>query len=146
MLASAGEPSLSIIWGDQPRGDGIEMDARGLYLPAKDTGEATLGMAGLCEAEEPKGPGKANLGAAWLLEAEEVGIGGEKGSGGYCVTDACLLMVDAGEMDGGGGSSSPNDTPRARSFASLSSSTYLCQAERQLLASCPDQGPGELKG
>ena len=57
------------------------------------------------------------------LDADDVGIGGENGSGGYCVTEAWRLMADvAGEIDGGGaGSSSPIDTPRARSLASMSS-------------------------
>jgi hypothetical protein len=30
-----------------------------------------------------KGDGNGKPGIAWLLDAEEVGIGGEKGSGGY---------------------------------------------------------------
>ena len=80
-------------------------------------------MPGLCVADVTNGLGKGNPGIAWLLDADEGGIGGENGRGGYCA-----IEVDAGEIDGGGGSSSPNETPRARSFASLSSSTYLFHA------------------
>jgi hypothetical protein len=71
---------------------------------------------------------KGNPGTAWLLDAEEVGTGGENGRGGYGAIDGCLLAVDAGEIDGRGGSSSPNETPNARSFASFSSSTYFFHA------------------
>ena len=114
--------------GDQACGDGIEMDARGLNLWPKGPGDAPVGIPGLCVADVTNWPGNGNPGIAWLLEAEEVGIGGENGSGGYCAIDGCLLVVDPGEIDGGGGSSSPNETPSARSFASFNSSTYLFQA------------------
>jgi len=58
-----------------------------------------------------------------LLVADEVGSGGENGNGGYCVIDACLLISEPGEMEGGGGgSSSPIDTPSARNFSSINSS------------------------
>lgn len=71
----------------------------------------------------------------WLLEAEDVGIGGENGSDdGKCVIDACRLMVEPGETDGGGGSSFPKETPSALSLASCSSSTYLFQAIEAKLA------------
>lgn len=61
----------------------------------------------------------------WLLEADDVGKGGENGRGGYCI-EACLLIFDtAGDfVGGGGGSSSPKDTPSARSLASWSPATY----------------------
>ena len=59
-----------------------------------------------------------------LLPAEEVGIGGEKGNGGYWLEFCRLGFVPTGEIEGGGaGSSSPNDTPSALSLASLSSLT-----------------------
>lgn len=57
-----------------------------------------------------------------LLEADEGGIGGEKGWPG-CWLEGIRLALD-GETDGIGlGSSSGLETPRARNFASLSSST-----------------------
>lgn len=70
------------------------------------------------------------------LEAEDVGIGGEKGRGGYCVIVARRLRPCGwGEVDeggrgagGGGGSSSASETPSALSLASVNSSTYLFQA------------------
>lgn len=132
-LASEGEPPrcpcCNIICGDHARGDETEIDARGLYLAPNGPGEAPAGIPGLCEADVTNWPGKGNPGTAWLLAADEVGIGGENGSGGYCAAlDGCLLFAEAGEMDGRGGSSSPNETPSARSFASLSSSTYRFHA------------------
>lgn len=64
-----------------------------------------------------------------MLEAEEVGSGGENGNDdGQCVMEGWRLMVDPGDTDGGGGSSSPKETPNALSFASWSSSTYFFHA------------------
>jgi len=132
-LASEGDPTLwpcNISWGDHPWGDGIAMDARGLCLAENDTGDMPAGMPGLGAPDIPKGPGKGKPGVAWLLDAEEVGIGGEKGSGGYWC-DGCRLIEVAGDIAGGGGgtgSSSPNETPNALSFASFNSSTYFFQA------------------
>jgi hypothetical protein len=131
-LASEGDPTRCpcciISCGDHACGDETEIEARGLYLAPYGPGEAPAGMPGLCEADVTNWPGNGNPGIAWLLDAEEVGTGGENGSGGYCAIDACLLIVDAGEIEAGGGSSSPNETPRARSFASFNSSTYLFHA------------------
>jgi hypothetical protein len=113
-------------WNGSSFGE-IEMDARGLNLPcrpAKDSGEATDGTVGLCVAEVPwKTPGKGK--PCWPpLAVEPVGIGGEKGNGGYCI-DALLFSVDrAGEIDGASaGSSSPKETPSALSLASCNSLT-----------------------
>ena len=64
----------------------------------------------------------------WLLAAEEVGSGGEKGNGGYCIEVRRLTFDTAGEMVGAV-SSSPRETPRARSLASLSSPTYASHSE-----------------
>lgn len=115
--------------GDHPCGDGIEMEARGLNLWwPNGPGEAPAGIPGLWAPEGTNWPGNGNPGIAWLLDAEEVGNGGENGSGGYCAIDGCRLIVDTGEIDGRGGSSSPNETPSARSLASFSSSTYLFHA------------------
>lgn len=56
----------------------------------------------------------------WLLAADAEGIGGENGNGGYCI-EACRLIFDtAGDTTG---SSSPKETPKARSLASASSLT-----------------------
>ena len=110
----------------------MEIDARGLYFPANEAGEAVAWTPGLTAPVVPNGPGNGNPGIPCALEADDVGRGGENGSWGKCVTDACLLIVDAGEIDGIGGSSSPNETPRARSLASFSSSTYFFQAARYI--------------
>lgn len=103
---------------------GNEIDCRGLNFPGapNGTGDTPVGIPGLDEAGrnwfENGYPGRA-----WLLDADDVGIGGEKGSDGYC-TDACREgLVVGGDTDGSGGSSSAKDTPRARSLASWSSST-----------------------
>lgn len=106
----------------------MEIELRGLNLAAKGPGEAPAVMPWLWMADVTNGLAKGNPGIAWLLDAEEVGTGGENGSGGYCAIDGCLLVVDAGEIEGGGGSSSPNETPRARSLASFNSSTYFFHA------------------
>lgn len=99
----------------------------GLNAPPNEVGDATaLRLPGVgC-------PGKGNCCNPWL-EADDVGMGGEKGNGGYCVIVARLLRGACerlGEMDAaeGGGSSSASDTPRALSLASVNSSTYLFQA------------------
>lgn len=99
----------------------------GLKAPPNEVGDATaLRLPGVgC-------PGKGNCCNPWL-EADDVGIGGEKGNGGYCMIVARLLRGACegfGEMDAaeGGGSSSASDTPRALSLASVNSSTYLFQA------------------
>lgn len=106
----------------------MEIDARGLNLTPNGTGDAPAGMPGLWEVVVTNWLGNGNPGKAWLLDAEDVGIGGENGNGGYGAADGCRLSVETGEIDGGGGSSSPNETPRARSFASFNSSTYLFHA------------------
>ncbi len=108
------------------------MDARELCIPGterglNEAGESTEGRAGLCAAEDPllamNGGMKGNP-CGTLLLAEEVGIGGEKGSGGYWLEFCRLRLVPTGEMeDGGAGSPWPNDTPSALSLASLSSLT-----------------------
>lgn len=130
-FASEGEPTRcpSMMEGDHPCGEGIEIDARGLNL-LNGPGDAPAGIPGLWAAEVTNGTLNGKPGTAWLLDAEDVGIGGENGRGGYCI-DVCRLIDVAGEIAGGGGrggSSSPNETPRARSLASLSSSTYFFQA------------------
>lgn len=56
----------------------------------------------------------------WVLAAEAVGNGGENGRAGYCVDDCRDMFGMAGDTTG---SSSPKDTPKARSFASASSCT-----------------------
>jgi hypothetical protein len=58
----------------------MEIDARGLYFPAKDAGEALAGMPGLPAALNGAGNGKPGIACA--LDADEVGKGGENGSGG----------------------------------------------------------------
>jgi hypothetical protein len=103
----------------------MEMDARGLYF-ANETGEETLDIPGLWVLGAMNCPGKESPCTAWLLEADEVGKGGENGSGGYC--DAWRLIEEDGEIEGGGWSSSPPETPRARSWASCNSATYFSQA------------------
>lgn len=67
----------------------------------------------------------------WLLAADDVGIGGENGNGGYCI-DVLRLMFgfEIADVGTGMGSSSPNDTPRARSLASESSRTYASHSEK----------------
>ena len=108
----------------------MEIDARLLNFWWKDgglneAGDAAEVIPGLCAAEVPlkKGAPKGNP-CGTLLPADEVGIGGEKGSGGYWFEFCRLGLVPAGDMEGGGaGSSSPNDTPSALSLASLSSLT-----------------------
>jgi hypothetical protein len=80
----------------------MEIEARGLYLPIwgalNDTGDATEGIPGLCVAEDPlpdkKGAWKGNPGCCELAPAEDVGIGGEKGSGGYW-----FIMPGAGDAE-----------------------------------------------
>jgi hypothetical protein len=89
-----------------------------------ERGEATEGTVGLWVADVPwNAPGKGNpCGPA--LVADEVGIGGEKGKGGYWFGVCLLKFEGAGEIDGGGaGSSSPKDTPSALSLASFNSLT-----------------------
>lgn len=84
-------------------------------------GDATAGMPGLCTADEPGkyGAPKGKPLEGWLLEAEEVGIGGEKGKDdGKFEIEGWRLMLEPGEMDGGGGGSSLEETPSALSFAS----------------------------
>jgi len=56
------------------------MDARGLYFPVKDAGDALVGMPGLPAAVNGAWNGKPGIACA--LEAEDVGSGGENGSGG----------------------------------------------------------------
>ena len=84
-LASEGEPMRCpccgiIICGDQPCGDGIDIEARGLYLDVNEGGMP--GRAGLPVPDDGPRPWKGKPGRPPPLAAEDVGSGGEKGSGG----------------------------------------------------------------
>jgi len=111
-----------------------ETDALGLYFPwicaCIEAGDATEPGFELWLVDNPapgSRAGEKGFGCCviWLLAAEEVGSGGEKGNGGYCIEVRRLTFDTAGEMVGAGSSS----TPRARSLASLSSSTYASHSE-----------------
>lgn len=84
----------------------MEIDARELNLPGtgwlKETGEATVGIAGLCEADDPPGRNGVENGKPCgpLLAADDVGNGGENGKGENWF-EACRLMLEAtGDTDG----------------------------------------------
>lgn len=101
----------------------MEIDCRGLNFAGWPKGEVADWMPGLVtEDDRPLGPKGAAANGNGLLEAEDVGRGGEKGCPGWWLD--CIWLALEGETDGRGlGSSSWLDTPRARSFASLRSST-----------------------
>jgi hypothetical protein len=123
-----GQPCGDWIWnGDGFTCDGIEMDWR---TPAKRAwacgpanggigGEAVDGTPALGPAEE-NGPGN---GKGALPDVGVADMGGEKGMLGKPPEDCLLMFAAAAGCEGAARSSPPRVTPRARSFASLSSSS-----------------------